>query len=192
MNACMKTMFALGVLGFAATGCLVDQSTTAVVSDGSLPLTAGLADAPHFDLVSLAGGTVSSADLAGKVVVLDFWATWCAPCIEEIPNYNALHHEQNSDEFAILGITVESGPLEDVEPYIPEYGIEYPVVMGDSAVIAEFGGVNAYPMTFVISPDWKVFKKYIGQFPPDKKEQIEQDVIELTSAFGEMELAQVE
>lgn len=192
MNSSLKMLIALVAVTFAATGCLADQPAASVSDSSSPPLTANLPDAPDFDLVSLSGGTINSSDLAGKVVVLDFWATWCAPCVEEIPNYNTLHHEQNPDEFAMLGIAVESGPIEDVEPYISEYGIEYPVVMGDNGIISDFGGVNAYPMTFVISPDWKVFKKYIGQFPPNKKEQIEQDVVELTSAFSEMKLTQVE
>ena len=187
MKSLTRCLFAVGLLAFGAAGCLVEEPAPAGGGDsGSPPLTASLPSAPEFELVSLAGGTIRSEDLKGKVVVLDFWATWCAPCIAEIPRYNELHRDQNSDEFAMLGITVESGSIEDVRPYIAEYGIEYPVVMGDTAVVADIGGVIAYPMTFVISPDWKIFKKYLGQYPPNKKEQIEQDVLDLTRAFAEM------
>jgi thiol-disulfide isomerase/thioredoxin len=173
----------------AVSGCLAAPPD--VQPDPESPdLTATLPPAPDFDLVSLSGGTLSSDDLRGKVVVLDFWATWCGPCIEEIPNYNALLHEQDGDEFAIVGVTVESGPIEDVRPFIDELGIEYPVVMGDSTVVADFGGVNAFPMTFVLSPDWKVYKKYFGLLT-SKKEQIEQDVIELTTAFDNPEVTRL-
>lgn len=166
MNSIAKTLIAAGVV--AALAAIVLYQNAPAPTDASAT-------------------TVKSEDLMGKVVVVDFWAVWCAPCIEEIPNYNLLHNEQDSDEFAILGITVESGPIDDVRPYLAEFGMEYPVVMGQEEVSKAFGGINAFPMTFVISPDWKIFKRYIGQFPPDKKEQIERDVYELRNAFSMLE-----
>lgn len=173
----------------AVSGCLADPPD--VQPDPESPaLTATLSPAPDFELASLAGGSLNSEELKGKVVVLDFWATWCGPCVEEIPNYNALFHEQDSDEFAIVGVTLESGPIDDVRPFIDDLGIEYPVVMGDSDIVADFGGVNAFPMTFVLSPDWKVYKRYIGLLT-SKKEQIEQDVIELTTAFQNQEVTRL-
>jgi len=176
-----------GVIVLCVNGCLAEQPQAVDSGNNTSPsLTASLPDAPDFELVSLTGGTLKSADLAGKVVVLDFWATWCAPCIEEIPNYNALHREQDSDKFQMVGVTVESGPIEDIRPFVDRFAMEYPVVMGDQDVVSAFGGIPAYPITFVISPDWKIFKKYIGQFPPDKKAQIERDVVELTTAFDEL------
>lgn len=188
MNASRRLMLGMGAAALILSGCLADVPDVAL-DPNSPELTAGLPPAPDFQLPSVGGGTIDSEDLRGKVVVLDFWATWCGPCIEEIPNYNALLHEQDSNEYSMVGIAVESGPIEDVEPFIAKLGIEYPVAMGDS-VVADFGGVNAFPMTFVISPDWKVYRKYFGLLNA-KKELIEQDIVELTQAFEGREITEV-
>lgn len=137
--------------------------------------------APEFSLASLAGGTIDSEDLKGKVVVVDFWATWCQPCIREIPNYNALHAEHSDSDVVMLGITLESGAFANVEPFIPRLDIEYPVVMGDEDVVTGFGGYPGFPTTFVVSPDWQIYKKYIGNLP-GKVELIEQDIRDLSSS----------
>jgi thiol-disulfide isomerase/thioredoxin len=170
----------LMMLLLSLTSCTftMPEATTDDVSDSGVTSTANLQSAPDFDLASLTGGMLSSEELKGKVLVVDFWATWCKPCIEEIPNFNALHVEQGEDRFAMLGITVESGSFEDVEPYIERFEIEYPVVMGDDDVVRGFGGLIGFPTTFVVSPDWKIYKKYLGS-KTNKKELIEQDVLDL-------------
>ncbi len=186
----MKNILLLTLFSVSLAACTFEMPESAL--DGSAPAggpgsTANLQSAPDFDLASLAGGTLNSEELKGKVLVVDFWATWCSPCIEEIPNFNTLHVEQDSDKFAMLGITVESGSFEDVEPFIERLGIEYPVVMGDEEVVTGFGGLIGFPTTFVVSPDWKIYKKYLGM-KTGKKELIEQDVIDL---IGSEEVAEV-
>ncbi len=179
----MKNILFVMFVCLALAGCTGTEprsGDTVAVADAALAEAADdLKPAPEFILASLAGGDLNSEDLKGKVIVVDFWATWCQPCIEEIPNFNALHYEQD-DNVVMLGITVESGTFDDVEPYIAELGIEYPVVMGNEDVVAGFGGLIGFPTTFVVSPDWKIYKRYIGQ-KPDKKELIEQDIIDLTA-----------
>lgn len=172
--------FPVILLAFALTACTSGPAPDDRSPDGSPAEAVALKPAPEFDLVSLAGGSIRSEELKGKVLVVDFWATWCEPCIREIPNYNALRTEHDGGNFEILGVTMQSGDLEDVEPFIDDLGIEYPVVMGTNDVAAGFGGVTGYPWTFVVSPDWEIYRTYRGN-TSGKKEQIEQDIMELTS-----------
>ena len=122
----MKQIVWIGLLIVGLVSCgsgsQLTKITTEPQEEDALP------SAPNVELSALAGGVINSKDLYGKVVIVDFWATWCPPCIEEIPHYKALHAEQNSDEFVMLGITVYSGSFDDVQPYIEEFGIQYPVV----------------------------------------------------------------
>lgn len=134
--------------------------------------------APDFDLVNVAGGTLKSDDMKGKVTVVDFWATWCEPCIMEIPNFNKLHEAHDGKGVQMLGITVESGKLEDIKPKVKEFKMEYPVVVGNDKVVEGFGGLIGFPTTFVLTKDWKIYKKYLGMTPM-KRELIEKDIATL-------------
>lgn len=176
----MSRIMVAGFLGVFLFGCgqtnpIDDASSEETISSQEEP---ELRQAPEFDLVSFSGGTLNSSELKGKVLIIDFWATWCKPCIDEIPNFNALNMEQPDDKVVMLGITVESGGFSDIEPYIKEFDIQYPVVIGDEAVVAGFGGLIGFPTTFVVTPDWKVYRRYLGM-KPDKKERLEQDILAL-------------
>ena len=131
--------------------------------------------APEFDLVNVAGGTTKSADIKGKVAVIDFWATWCAPCILEIPNFNDLHAERKSKGVQMLAITVESGSLDKIKPKVAQFEMKYPVLVGDDKVVEGFGGQRGFPTTYVVTKDWKIYKKYLGT-RANKKELIEKDI----------------
>jgi thiol-disulfide isomerase/thioredoxin len=146
----------------------------------SAPGPGTLKPAPEFELENVAGGTMKSADLKGKVVIVDFWATWCAPCIEEIPNFNKIHETYKDKGVQMLAITTQSGALEDIKPKVAEFEMKYPAVIGDDPVEEGFGGLLGFPTTFVVSPDWKIYKKYVGM-TAKKKEQIEKDIEKLLS-----------
>jgi len=133
--------------------------------------------APDFELDNIAGGKLTSADLKGKVAVLDFWATWCEPCWSEIPKYNKLKADFDGKDVEIVGITVQS-PRADIQPKAKELGIKYTVLVGNDALEDEFGGMIGYPTTFIVTKDWKIYKKYMGALP-DKDARIKKDIEKL-------------
>jgi len=106
--------------------------------------------APNFALTSTDGKTVKLSDFRGKVVVLDFWATWCPPCKAEIPDFIKLYSKYKKDGFQMLGISVDQGGLGAVLPFMKEYGINYPIVLADNDVVSAYGGIRGIPTTFVI------------------------------------------
>lgn len=124
-----------------------------------------ISKAPEFILKTFEGNDFYSKDLEGKVVIIDFWATWCQPCIKEIPSYNALYSKYKNTNFMMLGITMDSGTAKNVKPFIGKFKIQYPIYMGDEKVDSAFGGMQAYPTTFIIDQNWNIYKKYLGTYP---------------------------
>src|SRR5262245_37679960 len=147
---------------------------------GNVTSAMAMRSAPEFDLENVLGGRLRSADLKGKVVVVDFWATYCAPCKKEIPEYSALGDKLRSKGVEIIGITVESGGAKDIARVLPQFGARYPIVLGNDDVSMKFGGYIGLPTTYVVGKDWKIYKKYIGS-TPGKIEKIEQDIKQLLS-----------
>jgi thiol-disulfide isomerase/thioredoxin len=147
---------------------------------GNIASAIPMRSAPEFDLENVLGGRVKSADLKGKVVVVDFWATYCAPCKKEIPEYSALGDKLKGKGVEIIGITVESGNAKAIAKLLPQFGARYPVAVGTDDVSMKFGGYIGLPTTFVVGKDWKIYKKYIGS-TPSKIEKIEQDIKQLLS-----------
>ena len=128
----------------------------------------------YFKLENVAGGFMTSEDLKGKVAVVDLWATWCKPCIGEIPIYNRLYDAFESQDVAIVGIAVES-PLRDIPSKVRQLGIKYPVLIGDDKAAHAFGGIQGFPTTLVISKEGKIYKRYMGAVP-NKEQKIKQDI----------------
>lgn len=119
---------------------------------------------PPFLVNDLDGGIISTAGLHGKVVLVNFWATWCPPCREEIPELIELSNRYK-DKLQIIGISMDDAPASEVRQFAKQIGITYPVVMGSGAIEAEYGGVPALPTSFVISPDGRVVQKHAGLYP---------------------------
>jgi thiol-disulfide isomerase/thioredoxin len=167
--ALSATLAAQGVDG----GAVRSQTSSAAVR---------LRPMPPFDLETLDGKRISSSSLSGKVVLVDFWATWCMPCVQEIPTWNDLYKRYVSKRFTMLGVTVQSGWAGDIRGDIKEAKLEiqYPLVVGNDKVVREFGGVFGFPTTFLINRSGKIYKKYTGQYP-EKAAQIEADIQKLLS-----------
>ncbi len=124
--------------------------------------------AADFKLPDLDGQRISSSDLKGGVVVLDFWATWCGPCLAEIPTFNALHAKYAGRGVKVIGIAVQSGWAEDIKPYRDKYKIAYSTLIGDDEVVEKYN-VFGFPTTYILDKDFKVHRKFTGKLPERKE-----------------------
>lgn len=138
-------------------------------------------EVPQFSFSSLDGKTVAMKDLASKVVIVDFWATWCGPCREEIPHLNELYSKLKGKGLEIVGVSMDTDGTDGVKDFAREFRIQYPIVMGDEKVAESFGGIIGLPTTFIIDRQGKVAKKYIGLPPADDMTKIVHELVEGSS-----------
>src|SRR5580698_5377988 len=120
--------------------------------------------APDFKLTSLDGKPLTLAALEGKVVLLNFWATWCGPCRAEIPDLVALQ-ERYDGRLQIIGLNVDDEEA-DIQQYVKETKINYPVAMTSNEVRRQFGGIPALPTSFVLDTEGRVVQKHVGLWNP--------------------------
>jgi len=137
------------------------------------------ARAPEFSLPNLKGETVRLKDFRGKVVILDFWATWCGPCRMEIPHFQELTKRHGGRGLVVVGVAMDEPGAEVVKPFVRKNGITYLVLIGDAYTANRYGGVNALPTTFVIDREGRVSKKYVGY---RSLESFEEDLAPLLEA----------
>ena len=128
---------------------------------GSAPSTKPTA-APDFTLEALDGTKMTLSALRGKAVLLNFWATWCAPCKIEMPWFIELQNQYGSQGLQVVGVAMDDSSKEDIAKFAKEMGVNYPVLLGKEAVGEAYGGVPALPETFFIGRDGKIVDKIIG------------------------------
>ena len=122
--------------------------------------------APEFALKDLQGKLVRLTDSAGKIRLVDFWATWCAPCREAIPDLKALHETYKDKGLTVLAISVDE-PSQIVEPFVRKMEIPYTTLLGDEKVADAFGGIVGLPTTFLIDRDGKIVDTFVGGTPKE-------------------------
>lgn len=136
--------------------------------------------APQFSLIDLNGRKLELADHKGKVVLLDFWATWCGPCRIEIPGLVRLQERYRDQGLMIIGIALDDSP-EPVREFYREYRMNYPVAMGDERITTLYGGILGLPTTFLIGRDGRIHAKHMGATDVSV---FEEEVKELLGAGG--------
>ncbi len=118
--------------------------------------------APEWQLKDLNGKPVNLSDFKGKVVILNFWATWCPPCRQEIPGFIALQKQYADKGLVIVGVSLDEGGAAVVNSFVKKMRINYPVVMGDQKTAAAYGGIQVVPTTFVIDKNGKIAAQHDG------------------------------
>jgi peroxiredoxin len=133
--------------------------------------------APPFDLADMAGGRLTLESLKGKVVVLDFWATWCGPCLVEIPDYAELWRKNHGRGVEIVGVACESD-AQDVLDMIREYQMPYRLALSDGHIQDAYGA-EGLPTTFVIDGKGTIRKRFVGATPgkPEKLQKLIDELI---------------
>jgi thiol-disulfide isomerase/thioredoxin len=120
-----------------------------------------LREAPDFTLPRVDGGQLRLSSYRGKIVLLDFWATWCVPCREATPHFVELQRKYGDRGLQIIGISMDDSP-DPVRTYYQQFGINYPVAMGTADVGAAYGGVLGLPIAFLVDREGRIYARHIG------------------------------
>ena len=174
----MKLLFTFVAIAALAAPALSVQEGAAAAgarSADSSDLKAMLA----IKLEDLDGKPVAADKFKGKIVVLDFWATWCGPCIHEIPAYNRMQEKYADKGVKVVGVTLASGEAKEVKPFVTRHNMKYMILMGDDAQAYDLN-IMGFPTTYLVTRDWKVYRKYVGT-SPKKSEQLDADIQKLLS-----------
>ena len=127
--------------------------------------------APNFKAQAADGSTIELAKLKGKVVVLNYWATWCGPCRMEIPGFNDVYRKYKGKGLEIVGISLDQQGWAVVKPYIEKAKINYPVVVADETLASAYGQIEAIPVTIIIDKKGNIVDRQIGAMREDDFEQ---------------------
>jgi thiol-disulfide isomerase/thioredoxin len=123
--------------------------------------------APAWELKDVNGNLVKLSDFKGKVVVLDFWATWCPPCRAEIPHFIGLQDQYGKQGLVVIGVSVDQGGPQVVSSFVKANKVNYPIVLGNLDVAEQYDATNGIPTTFVIDRKGNIVSKHLGYTEPD-------------------------
>jgi len=118
--------------------------------------------APDFQVRTLEGQTLQLSALKGKVILLDFWATWCPPCRAEVPHLRQLYAQYQPKGLEIIGVSLDRNGEDTVRSFVQQNGLLYPVAMGEERLTSAYGGIVGIPTAFLIDKQGSIVKKYVG------------------------------
>ena len=169
----MLVLAAVVALSVPAISMQAQQST----EPASDSVGEGLKILPDISLQDFEGKKVASDELKGSILLLDFWATWCGPCITEVPMLNKLQEKYADRGLKVIGVTMASGDAKEVKPFVGRVKMKYTVLMGDDDQAYDFN-IIGFPTTYLVTRDLKIFRKYVGA-GPRKAAMIEADIQKL-------------
>jgi peroxiredoxin len=126
--------------------------------------------APDFSRTDVAGKVIRLSHYRGQVVLLNFWATWCPPCLDEIPAFSGWQQKYGAEGLQVLGVSMDDGP-KPVTSAIGKFHVVYPIVMSDEKLVELYGGVLGLPLSFIIDPSGRIVAHFQGKSDLRRMEQ---------------------
>ena len=160
----------------------------------ALALNAGVwAEPVDFSLQDTQGKQRSLSEFRGKWVVLNYWATWCPPCLEEIPDLVLFHERHQNQDAMVIGLNYEDLPIEQIRAFVDRYEMTYPVLLNTEAHPAhERLSVDALPMTYIVSPEGEVVARHAGSITADELEAFIENKTRARAAGKQTQVAPLE
>jgi len=140
--------------------------------------------APKFELKDVNGAVVTPAEYKGKVLLLNFWATWCVPCKAEIPWFQEFEKQFKDQGFSVLGVSLDEEGWDVVKPYIEERKISYRMVIGSEETSTMYGGIDSLPTTFIIDREGKIAAIHTGLVSKASYKKEIEDLLEGSKSAG--------
>jgi peroxiredoxin len=173
LKVILRSIAALSLAVALFTGCSTSTTVKAAVKPDKQRKAA-----PNFTLKDGTGQTVKLSDYRGKVVLLNFWATWCGPCKIEIPWFIEFQQSYKDKSFTVLGVSMDDDGWKAVRPFVAQSKINYPIVVGTEETSQQYGGIDALPTTFVIDQEGRIASIHQGLVSKSEYEKEIRDLLD--------------